>query len=133
MAEITSKPQKGRTETSPTAESTRGGLYYTPQVDICETERELVLYADLPGVRWEDVDLRYENGELLLHGRVQPRPSSGPFLLNEYGTGDFYRVFTIHESIDSSKISAECKNGVLIVHLPKMEALQPRQIQVRGS
>jgi HSP20 family protein len=133
MAEMTSVPQKGRAEAA-TPESTRGGNYYTPQVDICETDRELILYADLPGVKPEDVDLRYERGELVLHGRVSRRPATGsPFLLREYGTGDFYRVFSIHESIDSSKISAECKNGVLTVHLPKMEALQPRQIQVRGT
>ncbi|HXG12616.1 MAG TPA: Hsp20/alpha crystallin family protein [Gemmataceae bacterium] len=133
MAEMTSVPQKGRAEAA-APESTRGGNYYTPQVDICETDRELILYADLPGVKPEDVDLRYERGELLLHGRVSRRPAAGsPFLLQEYGTGDFYRVFSIHESIDSSKISAECKNGVLTVHLPKMEALQPRQIQVRGT
>jgi HSP20 family molecular chaperone IbpA len=135
MAEITTT-QKGKTEptTAPaTAESTRGGLYFTPEVDICETDRELILFADLPGVRPEDVDLRYENGELRLHGKVQPRGPAGGFLVNEYGTGDFYRVFTISEAIDSGKISAECKNGVLIVHLPKMEQLQPRQISVRGS
>jgi HSP20 family protein len=132
MAEITTTPQKGRTETA-APETTRGGQSYTPQVDICETDQGLVLFADLPGVRPDEVDLRYENGELHLHGRVRPRADGGQVLLNEYGTGDFYRAFTIHESIDSSKISAECKNGVLVVQLPKLEALQPRQIQVRGG
>ena len=133
MADISTAPQKGRNEAAASAESTRAGRFFTPEVDICETDRELVLYADLPGVRPEDVDLRYENVELRLHGKVAPRRSGGPLLVNEYGTGDFYRVFSIHESIDSGKISAECKNGVLVVHLPKMEELQPRWISVRGS
>jgi HSP20 family protein len=80
------------------------------------------------------VDLHYEQGELVLHGRVRPR-SSEPraVLLQEYEEGDFYRAFTIHESIDSSRIEAEVKNGVLVVHLLKAEAARPRQISVRAQ
>ena len=59
-------------------------------------------------------------------------PVTENFLLREYEEGDFYRAFSIHESIDSSRIEAECKNGVLIVHLPKTEAVRPRQIAVRS-
>ncbi len=118
---------------SRTTEATRGSNYYAPPVDIFEDEKELTLYADLPGVRPEDVELKYERGELVLHGRVRPRQRPGRLLLGEYQEGDFYRVFQIHESIDSTKITAECKNGVLIVHLPKAEAARPRQIQVKGS
>jgi HSP20 family protein len=123
---------KGRGDvTAP--EQTRGGPYFTPRVDIFETDKELTLYADVPGVRCGDVDLRYERGELILHGRVQPRQQGHSYLLNEYDVGDFYRAFTIHESIDAGKISAECKNGVLVVHLPKVAQAQPRQIQVRAQ
>jgi HSP20 family molecular chaperone IbpA len=102
-------------------------------VDIYETEQELTLYADVPGVRPEEVDLRYEQGELLLHGRVKPRHNGENFLLQEYDEGDFYRAFTIHESIDSNKIEAECKNGVLVVHLPKAEHAKPRRINVQAQ
>jgi HSP20 family protein len=132
MAELQNVHAKDRTGAAQ-PETTRGGVYFTPRVDIYETENELTLYAELPGVRPEDVDLRYENGELLLHGRVRPRQGGRNVLLQEYDEGDFYRVFTIHESIDSTKITAECKNGVLVVHLPKAEAVKPRQINVRGS
>jgi HSP20 family protein len=132
MAENASLTQKSRTESGQT-ETTRGGQYFTPRVDIYETDKELTVYADLPGVRSEDVDLRYERGELMLHGRVRPRERQGTVLLAEYDEGDFYRIFQIHESIDASRISAECKNGVLVVHLPKVEAAQPRQIQIRGG
>jgi len=132
MADLQNVHAKDRTGTAQ-PETTRGGVYFTPRVDIYETENELTLFAELPGVKPEDVDLRYENGELLLHGRVRPRAGNHNLLLQEYDEGDFYRVFTIHESIDSSKISAESKNGVLAVHLPKAEAVKPRQINVRGG
>jgi HSP20 family protein len=132
MAETTSLPQKGRTEPA-APEVTYGGNYFTPRVDIVESDKELTLFADVPGVRSENVDLRYDKGELILHARVQPRPATGTRLLGEYEVGDFYRAFTVHETIDSSKIAAECKNGVLTVHLPKVEAAQPRQISVRAK
>jgi HSP20 family protein len=131
MAESTSLTQKGRAE-QPASESTRG-VFFTPRVDIYETNDELTLYADVPGVGPDDVDLRYENGELILRGRVKPRHRDEQFLFQEYEEGDFYRAFTIHESIDAGRIEAECKNGVLIVHLPKVERARPKQITVRGQ
>jgi len=132
MAEVTTTPAKDRTEVA-RPQPTRGGLQFTPRVDIHETERELTLFAELPGVRPEDVELRYDKGELMLTGRVQPRHAGKQFLLQEYEVGDFYRAFSIHESIDSTKIEAECKNGLLTVHLPKVEAARPRQITVKGQ
>jgi HSP20 family protein len=113
-------------------ESTRGGYYFTPRVDIYENENELMLLADVPGVRAEDVDLRYERGELLLHARVRNQLPEN-LVLQEYEIGDFYRIFHIHESIDSTKISAECRLGVLTVHLPKTESARPKQVKVRGE
>jgi len=132
MAETNLATQKDRAEQR-VPESTRGGVFFTPRVDIYETADELILYADLPGARSEDIDLRYEQGELILHGRVPPRQQNQDFLLAEYGVGDFYRAFAIHESIDSSRIAAEFKNGVLTVHLPKAEAARPKQITVRSQ
>jgi HSP20 family molecular chaperone IbpA len=132
MADITTTPATDHTEVVK-REETRGGVYFTPRVDILETDQELLLYADLPGVRPEDVDLNYEKGELVLHGRVRPANGREQWLLQEYDNGDFYRVFRIHESIDPGKIAAECKNGVLTVHLPKAEAARPRQIAVKAK
>ena len=132
MAEISTVAQKDRAEPT-TPEDTRGGVFFTPRVDIHEGDKELTLFADVPGVRPEDVDLRYEQGQLLLHARVKPRQHAKNFLLKEYEEGDFYRNFAIHESIDGSRISAECKNGVLIVHLPKAEAVLPKQIAVKST
>jgi HSP20 family molecular chaperone IbpA len=132
MAETHSLTPKDRTEASG-PEQTRGGVFFTPRVDIFETENELTLFADVPGVRSDDVDLRYERGELVLHARVQPRHRNVSFDLQEYEQGDFFRAFTVHESIDAGQIQAACKNGILTVHLPKAEAVRPRQIKVQGQ
>jgi HSP20 family protein len=131
-AQPVAQPEQGRAEQS-RGEATRGGPFFTPRVDIYETEKELTLYADVPGVRPEDVDLRFERGELLLHAKVQPRPRGGVRVLEEYEEGDYYRVFQVHESIDAGRIGAECKNGVLTVHLPKAESAQPKKVMVRGE
>jgi HSP20 family protein len=132
MAENTVLTQKNRTEQT-TPETTWGGAYFTPRVDIFETDDELTLFADLPGVSAGDLDLRYENGELFVQGKVRPRHAGNQRWLDEYEVGDFYRSFTIGESIDSGRIAAECKNGVLTVHLPKVEHARPKQISVRGG
>jgi HSP20 family molecular chaperone IbpA len=134
MAENTSTAVKERADGA-RPEATRGdGVYFTPRVDIFESDKELTLYADVPGVKPGDINLHYEQGQLVLHGKVRRRePGRRALLLEEYEEGDFYRAFAIHESIDAGRIEAECKNGVLVVHLPKAEAARPRQITVRGQ
>src|SRR5215510_13516633 len=112
MSEITAAQQKGRVEEA-RPEATRGGPHFVPHVDILETDTELLLLADVPGVRPEDIELHYERGELMLHARVQGRLPQEGMLLKEYEEGDFHRVFSVHESIDASGIEAQCKNGVL--------------------
>ncbi|MBI3410872.1 MAG: Hsp20/alpha crystallin family protein [Planctomycetes bacterium] len=98
-----------------------------------ETDEESLLLADLPGVKPEDVDLRFENGELIIDGRCAPRHAGANYLLSEYGVGDFYRTFSISERIDWQKIAAELINGVLTIHLPRAEAVKPKKITVKGG
>jgi HSP20 family protein len=117
---------------APRAEPTQR-VWFTPRVDILETDEELTLFVDLPGVRPEDADVRFENGELALHGRCGPRAHAGDFTRQEYEVGDFYRAFAIGEDIDADRIAAELKHGVLTVHLPKREAARPRKITVRAA
>jgi len=102
------------------AEPIRNGRTLTPRVDIFETDRELLMYADLPGVAPGDVDLRYEDGELVLQGKVSGAPVAQA-VAREFEPGNFYRVFRVHDTIDAGKIEAELKCGVLTVHLPKEE------------
>lgn len=103
---------------------------YVPRFDIWEGDDEFVMYGDLPGVTPENLDIRFENGELCVHGKVCSRHEC-EFIHGEYGIGDFYRTFSINEAIDAEKISAEMQNGVLILHLPKSEKARPRRIEVK--
>ena len=130
---MTTELMKKETESNgASVERTRSGVTYTPRVDIYEDSEELTLFVDLPGVQPDGLDLRFENGELNIHGKVQPR-HQGDYLYCEYGIGDFHRAFTIHEQVDASRIAGELKNGALIVHLPKSEAAKPRRIAVKAG
>src|SRR6266496_633434 len=112
-----------------TAEHTRGGPYYRPNVDIYELADELVVQADVPGAKNDEIDIHFEDGSLTIHARVPDRQDSqGPYLRKEYGVGDFYRTFRVSEQIDAGRISAEFTAGVLTLHLPKVEAAKPRKI-----
>jgi HSP20 family molecular chaperone IbpA len=113
------------------AELTRDKATYMPNVDIWENDNEIVLLGDLPGVDESNLDIQFENRQLTIHGKVVPRNQHATFLGGEYGVGDFYRTFNIGDAIDSSKIFAELKDGVLTVHLPKQEAVKPRKIPVK--
>jgi HSP20 family protein len=117
----------------PAAAQPKSDNTYAPRVDIFESEDELVLYADMPGVKPGDADVRFENGQLVLHGRCSPRSQQTRNLVSEYGVGDFFRAFTINEDINPDKISADLKQGVLTVHLPKAEEVKPRKIAVKGE
>jgi HSP20 family molecular chaperone IbpA len=92
----------------PVREPARACRVYRPNVDILERERELLVRADMPGATADAIDIRYENGLLTLHGKVEPRVTDGRrALLLEYGVGDFQRSFRLGETIDASAISAE--------------------------
>ena len=122
-----------REEVVAVPEHVRAGRSYRPNVDIIEREDELLLMADIPGVKADDININYENGQLSLHAKVDPRQdeASTEYLVREYGVGDFYRNFQVGEGIDPSRIEADVKNGVLTLRLPKAEAVKPRKIAVK--
>lgn len=131
MAHDSAKPTA---ETSPTAELTRSGVYYRPNVDILEAQDELTLVADVPGADGNQMDIHFEEGTLTLLAKVPSRHRDNvEYLAQEYGVGDYYRTFQVSEAIDASKISAEYADGVLTLHLPKAEAVKPRKISVKTS
>jgi HSP20 family protein len=116
------------------AEHTRSGHYYRPNVDILERSDELTVLADIPGATSDDIDIQFEDGQLSIFARVQPRQGEQTqYLVREYGIGDYYRSFRVSEAIDAAKINAEYADGVLVLHLPKAEALKPRKINVRSA
>jgi len=103
----------------------------TPRVDVLETEDEFLVVADMPGVKSEDVDIRFEKDELTVHGRRACGCKTEP-AFREYEATDYHRAFGVAETIAADRISAELKNGVLTVQLPKVEAAKPKKITVRG-
>jgi HSP20 family molecular chaperone IbpA len=125
---------KNPAEQTATAERTRCGCCYRPNVDILEQGDELVVLADMPGAKTDAIDLNFEDGTLEIHAAVPPRRGDGEQpLLQEYGIGDYYRSFQISEAIDAGKITAEYADGVLKLHLPKTEAVKPRKIAVASA
>jgi HSP20 family protein len=130
MAETTLQKSDGNGVA--TAEVTRG-LTYTPRVDILETEEELLLFADMPGVKEGEVDIRFESGELTLHARRPKPPVPAEAWLWESQAGDFFRSFRITEQVSADKIWAELKNGVLTLHWPTAETAKPRKIAVKAG
>jgi len=115
------------------ADNSDAGVVARPRVDILETEHEVLLLADMPGVKPTDVDVRFENGELTIHGRRTPSNVGRRRVLWEYEPAHYHRAFRLAEDIAADRIEAELKNGVLAVHLPKAEAAKPRRIAVRGQ
>ena len=103
---------------------------FVPRIDIWEGESELLLHADMPGVKPDKVDIRFENRELTIRGEVCPPAVNEQMLINEFSRGDFHRTFSIGEAIDTEKITAEMTDGVLTLHLPKSEKVKPRRITV---
>ncbi len=116
------------------AEHTRNGRFYRPNVDILERADELLVLADLPGAKSDQIDIKFEKGTLTLHATVPDRQSEDQhYLVYEYGVGDYYRTFQVSEAIDANRITAEFADGVLILHLPKAESIKPRKISVSAK
>ena len=111
-------------------ESTRGETFKTPDVDIYETEEELVLVADVPGVGKDAVELGLEEGVLEITAHVRAAGGAGEPAHAEYRPAGFYRAFKLSEEIDAEKIAAALKDGVLTVTVPKAEEAKPKKIEI---
>ncbi len=115
----------------PGDETTKNETYFAPHVDIYETDREVAVVADMPGVTLEGIELSLEENILTLQGHRALPNHSGRIILEEYESGHYLRRFTVAETIDQEKIEASLTDGVLTVHLPKAAPAQPRRIEVK--
>ncbi len=106
--------------------------YAIPPVDIYEKPDALTVLADLPGVSPAGLNIHVDQGVLTIEGKVDAG-EAGALLLQEFDLTSFYRQFRIAETIDTEKIRASMKNGVLHLTLPKVEKAKPRQIPVEAA
>ena len=111
------------------------GASWAPAVDIFEQDGNIVLKAELPGVDAKDVDIRVENNMLTLRGerKFDKEVKRENYHRVERAYGTFTRSFTLPTVVDTEKIKAEFKDGVLRVTLPKREEAKPKQIQVQAA
>jgi HSP20 family protein len=123
---------KPKQELTSTAEQTRPGLIFTPNVDIFETDRDITLLADMPGVTTDNLTIDLRKNILTLTGEVAPFENANEKdIMIEYETGKYHRQFNLSGVIDQGKIDAKLNDGVLRLTLPKVEQATPRKIEVK--
>ena len=105
---------------------------WAPAVDIFETEQELVVKADLPDIKPEELDIRVENNILTIRGerKFEKKVEEKNYLRVERSYGSFSRSFSLANTVKTEAIKAEYKNGVLTLTVPKREEAKPKQIKV---
>lgn len=115
------------------------GRHFTPQlpvvapeVDIFENEEEILLHADMPGVCKEDIAINLDNGKMTLSA-IRRMQTKGASTWREFGDLEYRRVFSVPQTIDTNKVNADLKDGLLRLHLPKSEAVKPRQIEIKAG
>lgn len=134
MVESRELQVKEKQEVANPAEQTRPGLVFTPEVDIFETDHEITVLADMPGVAADGMNIGLQNGVLTLSGDVKPWEGQDETdVLVEFEIGKYFRQFTLSDDIDQSKIEAKLDDGVLRLTLPKAQKAVPRQITVTAG
>jgi HSP20 family protein len=134
MAETTKEIEKKEATATDRIERTWATSVYTPQVDIIERKNDIIVYADMPGVDENSVDINLEKNVLSIFGKVENEGiADHNQAYTEYGIGNYERVFTLSDEIDRDRIQASAKNGVLKLVLPKTEAQKSRKITVKAD
>ena len=117
-----------------TAATSRSDILYTPRVDLVESADSVVLYADMPGVSAESVDITLDKNVLTINGTVSAPTLEGYRLIHrEYRPGVYSRQFSLSDGIDTANIAAEMNHGVLRLVLPKAPQMVARRIAVTNS
>ena len=113
-------------------EETKPGKYFVPAVDIFETDQDVTVIAEMPGVRPGNIEVTLEDDVLTIKGGKETEEhANARILLQEYESGSYQRRFTVAETIDQNKIKASLNNGLLKVILPKTEPAKTRKIEVQ--
>ena len=105
----------------------------TPPIDIHESADGLILEADIPGATEQGLHVQLEDNVLNLYARVEPHsPDAAQLIHEEYRLGDYHRSFILSDEVDRERITAELKNGVLRVLLPKADRARTRRIEIKS-
>ena len=114
---------------------TQATRLWSPAVDVAETQHEIVLRAELPGLKPEDVDIELTGDTLTLRGerKFENEERKDNFVRVERSYGRFQRSFTLGVPVQNDQVSATYRDGVLEIHLPKSEQTRPRKVQVSVS
>jgi HSP20 family protein len=113
----------------------RASRPWSPAVDIVETENELVVKADLPDVKIEDITVHVENQTLTIQGerKFEKDENARGYHRIERSYGNFVRSFAVPSTVDTESVQADYKNGVLTITLAKKAAAKPRQIKINNN
>ena len=117
--------------------TTAGTNMFVPMMNISETEKEITITADMPGIEEKDLDISVSKGELTIKGekKKETEEKNKNYYRMERSYGSFSRTVALPEGVDESKIDAELKKGVLKLTIPRLaEAVQPRKkIEIKGE
>jgi HSP20 family protein len=111
-----------------------GAQLWAPVVDVTENENEIVLEAELPGMKKDEIDIQLNGDTLTLRGerQIEQSQKDEQYHRVERQYGAWQRSFQIEIPIDAQKVSADYESGVLTVRLPKAEEIKPRQIEIKS-
>ena len=125
----------GEGPTAMTQANGPAGRVWSPAVDVAETQNEIVLRAELPGMKQEDIDIELTGDTLTLRGerKFENEERKENFVRVERSYGRFQRSFTLGVPVQFDAVSASYREGVLEVHLPKSEETKPRKVQVNAG
>ena len=104
---------------------------WVPPVDVAETQEKIIVRAEVPGMRQQDIQLEFENGLLTIRGeRTIEKTEGTTWHRVERVYGNFSRSFTLPRTVDPEKIAASYREGVLEIEVPKREEAKPKQIRI---
>ncbi len=108
---------------------------WAPAVDITEDADKITLKAELPGIKQEDIDIEIHGDTLTLRGerKLEESVTKGNYVRVERAYGSFQRAFSLNAPIQEDKVNASYKDGVLVIELPKSEAVKPKKVSVTAS
>jgi HSP20 family molecular chaperone IbpA len=130
---VGSQPSQPAAPGVPPESIPEGQAAYTPPIDIHDGPDGLTLEADLPGSAESNLFVQLEDNVLNLHARIEsPAPEGARLLHEEYWVGDYFRSFILSDEVDRERITAELKNGVLRLFLPKADRARTRRIEIRS-